>query len=105
MKKYIYWISYTFQGNYGWGYGACDLKFNLPIRSTADIKMIVDYINKPDFIKNYDVRIVVLNSWQFIGREHAQDNMEELPTSTNTASPKNLLTLWKWVIGKFFGRC
>ena len=30
---------------------------------------------------------------------------EEKFTSTNTASPKNLLTLWKWIIGKFFGRC
>ena len=41
----------------------------------------------------------IVNNWR------AQNNIEELPTSTNTASPKNLLTLWKWFIGKFFGRC
>lgn len=41
----------------------------------------------------------IVNNWR------AQKNMEELPTSTNTASPKNLLTLWKWITGKFCGRC
>jgi len=41
----------------------------------------------------------IVNNWR------AQNGAEELPTSTNTASPKNLLTLWKWFVGKFFGRC
>jgi hypothetical protein len=34
-----------------------------------------------------------------------QNIMEESCSSYNTASPKILLILWKWFIGKFFGRC
>ena len=38
-------------------------------------------------------------------RKKLDNIMVALNPSHNTASPKNLLTLWKWIIGKFFGRC
>lgn len=40
----------------------------------------------------------IVNNWR------AQNNIEELPTSTNKCSPKYLLFLLKGIIGKYFGR-
>ena len=42
---------------------------------------------------------------RFETEEPRQFTMEAVYTSHNTASPKNLLKLWKWIVGKFFGRC
>lgn len=49
----------------------------------------------------------ILEDWRTWCGEYraAEKKVEAVAASYNTASPKNLLALWKCVIGKFFGRC